>query len=159
VTTPSKLQKAIINDAIALRGSILTSYAQVEFLLADISVKLDLKFPYLIKDRIKAVTKIAQRPGYEVYKAELDKICDELLKYDEMRVFMAHGFVTLTTDKKDNHELEYRMYQRVGDGKFNLVLITTTIPRLEDAAMEITRYVSDAVQLFSRIYNEQKLEG
>ena len=72
---------------------------------------------------------------------------------------MAHGFVTLTTDKKDNHELEYRMYQRVGDGKFNLVLITTTIPRLEDAAMEITRYVSDAVQLFSRIYNEQKLEG
>src|ERR1035437_628606 len=47
----------------------------------------------------------------------------------------------------------------LGDGKFNLVLITTTIPRLEDAAMEITRYVSDAVQLFSRIYNEQKLEG
>ena len=159
MTEPTELQKAIINDAIALRGGIITSYSQVEFLLADISVKLDLKFPYLVKDRIKAVKQIGQRPGYEVYKADLDKLCEELLQYDEIRVFMAHGFLTVTTDKKGDHELEYRMYQRVGDGKFNLVLVKTTIPRLEAAAMQITKYVSDAVRLFGRIYNEQNLEG
>ena len=159
MTEVTELHKAIINDAAALRGSIITSYSQVEFLLADISVKLDLKFPYLIKDRIKAVKQFGQRPGYEAYKDDLDKLCEELLRYDEIRIFMAHGFLTVTTDRNNNHELEYRMYQRIGDGKFNLVLITTTIPRLEAAAMEVTKYVSDAVRLFGRIYSEQKLEG
>jgi hypothetical protein len=36
----------------------------VEFLLADISVKLDLRFPYLIEKRIKAVRRNAEREGY-----------------------------------------------------------------------------------------------
>ena len=156
---PTDLQKAIINDAITLRGSIITSYSQVEFLLADISVKLDLRFPYLIKDRIKAVKQIAQRAGYEKYKNELDNVCDELLQYDEIRTFMAHGFLTVTTDAKGDHKLEYRVYQRDGEGKFNLLLVETTIPLLENAAMQVTRYVSEAVQLFARIYSEQGLEG
>jgi hypothetical protein len=60
------LQRSLVEEATYLRGSILRSYSQVEFLLADISVKLDLKFPYQIKDRIKAVKRIAERPGYEV---------------------------------------------------------------------------------------------
>ena len=156
---PSDFQKTIINDAIALRGSVITSYSQVEFLLADISVKLNLRFPYLIKDRIKAVKQIAQRAGYEKYRDELEKVCNELIEYDEIRTFMAHGFLTVTTDANGGHKLEYRMYQRDGEGKFNLLLIETTIPLLEQAAITITKYVSDAVQLFGRIYNEQQLEG
>jgi hypothetical protein len=53
MNSPSELQKSLVEQVTYLRGRILTSYAQVEFLLADISVKLDLKFPFLIKDRIK----------------------------------------------------------------------------------------------------------
>lgn len=121
-------------------------------------MKLDLKFPYLIKDRIKAVKRIAERPGYQGYKEELEKVCEELLQYDELRNFMAHGFLILTTDKKDNHQLEYRLYQREDRDKFNLIMIQTTIPRLENAAEHITKYVSHAVRLFGRIYIEQKFE-
>jgi hypothetical protein len=40
---PSELQKSLIKEATYLRSKILTSYAQVEFLLADLSVRLDLK--------------------------------------------------------------------------------------------------------------------
>jgi hypothetical protein len=43
---PSDLQKSLIEEATYLRGKILTSYAQVLFLLADLSVKLDLRFWY-----------------------------------------------------------------------------------------------------------------
>ena len=50
---PSPLQKSLIEQVTHLRGRIITAYAQVEFILADISVKLDLKFPYRIRDRIK----------------------------------------------------------------------------------------------------------
>jgi hypothetical protein len=155
---PTELQKSLVKEATYLRGKILTSYVQVEFLLADISVKLDLKFPYLVKDRIKAATRIAERPGFESYKNDIDKMCAELLQYDELRNIMAHGFVMLTTDKKDDHRFEFRLYQRDGRDKFNLVTIETDIPRLQLAADHITGYVSHAVAVFSRIYLEKKLE-
>jgi len=69
-------QKAVVDECIYLRGRIITAYSQVEFILADISVILDLKFPYLISKRIKAAKEIAERPGYETYRDELHSICD-----------------------------------------------------------------------------------
>jgi hypothetical protein len=48
MTGPTELQKSLVDEAMFLRGRIVTSYSQVEFLLADISVKLDVKFPYRV---------------------------------------------------------------------------------------------------------------
>ena len=79
---PTDGQKALVDEALYLRGRIIASYAQVEFLLADLVVKLDLHFPYLIEARIKAVKKISERPGYEVYKEDLERLCVELSLYD-----------------------------------------------------------------------------
>jgi hypothetical protein len=159
MTGPTELQKSLVDEAMFLRGRIVTSYSQVEFLLADISVKLDLKFPYLVNDRIKAVKRIAERDGYESYKEDLDRMCDELLRYDDLRRFMAHGFMSLMTDKKNNHQFEFRRYHREGDGKFTLMSAKTTVERLRQAVGDITEYVSNAVRLFEKIYREQKLEA
>jgi hypothetical protein len=158
MTEPTDLQKSLVDEALFLRGRIGASYSQVEFLLANISVKLDLRFPYLINDRIKAVKRIAEREGYEDYKEDLDRICDELLQYDDLRHFMAHGFMSLTTDKKDNHQFEFLRYQREGDGKFTLLSAKRTVERLRQAFGDITEYVSHTVKLFERIYREKKLE-
>ena len=155
---PSDHQKSLIEQVTYLRGRILTAYAQVEFLLADISVKLDLKFPYRIKDRITAAKRIGDRPGFEAYKAELDRVCDELLIYDEMRNFMAHGFLILMTDKKDNHQFEFRMYERTKQGEFQLVLINTNTARMSSAVQLIDGYVQRAHEIFRRIYTEKGLE-
>ena len=89
---PTELQKSLVEQVTYLRGRILTSYAQVEFLLADISVKLDLKFPYLIKDRIKAAKRIAERSGYQIYKEDLERVCDELLVYERCGISWRTGF-------------------------------------------------------------------
>ena len=59
--------------------------------------------------------------GYEVYKDELDRVCEELLRYDEIRHFMTHGFLSLTIDRKSNHQFEFLRYQRDGEGKFTLL--------------------------------------
>src|SRR4051812_29861840 len=40
--TPTEQMKSLVDEAAFLRGRIVTAYCQVEFLLADISVKLDL---------------------------------------------------------------------------------------------------------------------
>src|SRR5579863_2583267 len=106
-TEPTEQQKRLVDEALYLRGRIVASYAHVEFLLADLVVKLDLRFPYLIEARIKAVKRIAERQGYEIYKADLERICAELLQYDELRNFMAHGFLSLTVDRKGNHQFEF----------------------------------------------------
>jgi hypothetical protein len=158
VTEPTEQQKSLVDEALYLRGRIVASYAQVEFLLADISVKLDLRFPYLIDARIKAVRRIAEREGYEVYKDELDHVCEDLLRYDEIRHFMAHGFLSLTIDGKGNHQFEFLRYQRDGEGKFILLSGKTTIERLREAADDIGQYVSHVIRLFERIYREKKLE-
>ena len=63
---PPDQHKMLVDEALYLRGRIIAAYAQVEFLLADLVVKLDLRFPYVIEDRIKAVRRIADRPGYEI---------------------------------------------------------------------------------------------
>jgi hypothetical protein len=109
-TEPTEQQKSLVDEALYLRGRIVASYAQVEFLLADISVKPDLRFPYLIDARIKAVRRIAEREGYEAYKNELDRICEELMQYDEIRHFMTHGFLRLTVDRKGSHQFEFLRY-------------------------------------------------
>ena len=158
VTEPTEKQKALVDEALYLRGRIVASYAQVEFLLADISVKLDLRFPYLIDARIKAVRRIAERDGYQVYKDELDRVCEELLQYDEIRHFMTHGFLSLTMDRNGNHQFEFLRYERDGQGKFTLLSGKTTIERLRQAADDIGQYVSHVIRLFERIYRENKLE-
>lgn len=154
---PSQHQIALIDEVNYLRGRILTAYSQIEFLLADLSVKLDLKFPYLIKKRINAARRIADRAGYESYRDELNKVCDDLIEYDEIRNIMAHGFLMLTTDSKGNHRFDMRMYRRA-DEEFELLEIHTTIPRMRAGAQAITEYVRNAVRLFGRIYLEQGLE-
>jgi hypothetical protein len=60
----NKFQKELKDEACFLRGQIITGYSMVEYVLADISVHLDLKLPYLIKDRIKAAKEIVNRPEY-----------------------------------------------------------------------------------------------
>lgn len=151
------LQSSLVDEATFLRGRIVTSYAQIEFLLGDISVKLSMKFPYFIDKRIKEVKRIAERKGYEAYRDELDRMCGELLRYTDLRHFMVHGFMELETDSNHNHSFRLRRYIHEGDG-FRLVIATTTLENLRRAADDITGYVSHAVSLFRKIYLEQRLE-
>jgi hypothetical protein len=77
VMDAKEFQKALTKEAVYLRGQIITGYSLIEYVLADISVRLDLKFPYRIKDRIKAAKKIVDRPDYEAYRHDFHRVCDE----------------------------------------------------------------------------------
>jgi hypothetical protein len=155
-TEPSDLQKSLVDEALYLR--IVAAYAQVEFLLADLVVKLDVRFPYLIDKRIKAVKRIAERPGYSDYKQELNAVCEELSHYDDLRHFMTHGFIRMETGSHGNHRFEMLRYNREEEGKFKLLMGTTDIERLRQAVADMDEYVSHVIRLFERIYREKKLE-
>ena len=155
---PTLEQIAISDEMLYLRGKIMTGYGQVEFFLADLSVKLNLKFPYLIKDRIKAAKEIADRPDYAEFRDELNALCDELIKYDDLRHFMAHGMVMLTTDLKGQHLIEMRRYQRE-DGSYKRYDLFTDLPYLRVAADYIAEYAGRVVGLFQRMYVGKQLEN
>jgi hypothetical protein len=98
----NRFQKRLTDEACLLRGKIIAGYSLVEYVLADISVYLDLEFPYRIKDRIKAVKQIVDRPEYEAYRNDFHRVCDELLRYEDLRNFMAHGIMLLETNRERN---------------------------------------------------------
>jgi hypothetical protein len=148
----------LIDEAIYLRGRIIAGYAQVEFLLADLISKLEYRFAYRIESRIKGVRKIAEMPEYEAYRYDLNRLADELLIYDELRQFMAHGFMRAEVDKVGNHRFQLLRYTREGEGKYELMQSTTDIPRLKQAVSDIGSYVGEVMNLFERMYREKKLE-
>jgi hypothetical protein len=155
---PREQSKAIVAEMTYLRGRIITAYAQVEFFLADLSVKLNLNFPYKIVNRIKAVKKIAEQLEYAAYRDELHQVCNELLGYDEIRNYMAHGMVSVTTDLKGQHLIELRIYTRTNKQLFHGHRLETNLPRMRAAADHIVEYSQRAIMLFQRIYQERKLE-
>jgi hypothetical protein len=156
---PNNFQKVLSDEACFLRGQIITGYSMVEYVLADISVHLDLKFPYLIKDRIKAAKKIVDRPEYQTYRNDFHRVCDEFPRYDELRNFMAHGILTLeTAPDQTSHRFTMQRFERLGRGKFSRRKLEFSVESFRQAAVEVLKYTSDAYAVFQKFYIEQAVE-
>jgi hypothetical protein len=136
---PNPESIALGDEMFYLRGKIITGYAQVEFFLADLSVKLNVKFPFKIKDRIKAAKEIADRPGYSEYREELHEICDQLARYDNIRHFMAHGLVMIKS-MAGQHSVEMRRYDRKDNVKFVRYDLFTDLNKLRNASNQVSGY-------------------
>jgi hypothetical protein len=149
----NEFQKALVDEALFLRGQIIAGYSMVEYVLADVAVRLDLKFPYLIKDRIKAAKEIADRQGYEPYRHDIHRVCDELLRYDDLRNFMAHGIMSLKTD----NQFELRRFERHRKA-FRRRTLELSVEDLRRSAGEINKYTQDAYAVFKKFYLEQAVE-
>ena len=57
---PDRYFVDLMDRAAYLRGRYLTSYAQCEFLLADLSVRVDSRFRYALDKRINAAKAMAE---------------------------------------------------------------------------------------------------
>jgi hypothetical protein len=155
----NNFQKALADEACFLRGQIITGYSMVEYVLADISVHLELKFPYLIKDRIKAAKKIVERPEYKTYRNDFHRVCDQFPHYDELRNFMAHGILTLETDKDQTfHKFTMQRFERVGGGKFSRRKLEFSVESFRQTTAEVLKYTTDAYAVFQKFYIEQAVE-
>jgi hypothetical protein len=130
----NEFQKALVDEGLFRRGQIIAGYSMVEYVLADVAVRLNLKFPYLIKDRIKAAKEIVDRPEYEPYRHDIHCVCDELLRYDDLRNFMAHGIMSL---KIPVNQFELRRFERHGKG-FRRRTLELSVEDLRRYASEIT---------------------
>ena len=93
----------LTDRAAYLRGRYLTSYAQCEFLLADLSVKVDNRFRYAIDKRINAAKAMADSNGpLNRYADDFVPLIKSIVTWSERRHWFAHGFMTLFGTQRDS---------------------------------------------------------
>jgi hypothetical protein len=84
----------LLDRATYLRGRYLTSYAQCEFLLADLSVKVDNRFRYALEKRINAAKAMAEASGpLNAYAGDFLPLIENIGIWSERRHWFAHGFM------------------------------------------------------------------
>ena len=153
-------QKRLIDRGMYLRGRMITHFAQCEYLLADISVRVDKRFVYLLKKRAKALEKITAADGpYAQYGDELVPLADQLLAWDDIRHFLAHGMIFLVFVQKDKRLVfEFRRYNRRDDKSFEHLNWYISPDELEKASEALADLCQRFLSAFRRIYIEQGLE-
>ena len=162
----SDVAKDIVNHAIHLRGMIITSYAHIEFLLADICLKawqreeyahLAGPFPYKADTRIKAVSKLLDTDGpLKTYRPGVQPVLDELLSFEELRHFVAHGLLVVTPDPS-GPRMQYRLYRTTKHGT-EIGFLETSSSELTDASLKISGLLHQMLTTFRRIYFDLGLE-
>jgi hypothetical protein len=149
----------LTDEACLLRGKIIAGYSLVEYVLADISVRLNLKFPYPIEKRIKAVKMIVDRPEYHAYKYDFHRVCDGFTRYEELRHFMAHGMMRLEINKDQTfHKFVMHRFKGDGPGKFHQLTLEFSVEDFRRVANEMVKYTNDAHAVFHKFYIEQAVE-
>jgi hypothetical protein len=164
---PSEHAKATIAQAACLRGSIITSYAQVEHLLGDIVMRcwslpeyatLPKSFPYKLKTRIARVRELLRLPGpLSIYSDMFEDIIVELQQYEELRHFMAHGLISVLAQRGGGYRLFYRMHSdtKAGPQEGSLDL---DLEELEAYAKMVAQCAQRAVTLFRNVYMAHRLQ-
>lgn len=147
------------DEATYLRGRYLTSYAQCEFLLADLTVRVDNRFRYALERRINAAKIMAESQGkLNRYASERLPLLGQLSNYTERRHWLAHGFLEIIHTKAGDHQLKLRRYDEENK-KLRLSVWKFNISSVRDAVSSITIYGSTFVDLCRRIYLEFDLES
>jgi hypothetical protein len=154
-------QKQMIDRAMFLRGRMITHFAQCEYLLADISVRVDRRFIYLLKKRVKAVEAITSEGGpYAKYAADIVPLANQLLAWDDIRNFLAHGMIFLLyVQKRQSFVFEFRRYTRSDDQKFQHMNWFISLDELEEASNALADVCDKFIKAFRSIYIEENLEG
>jgi hypothetical protein len=156
---PDRYFVDLLDRAAYLRGPYLTSYAQCEFLLADLSVKVDNRFRYALDRRINAAKAMAEGSGpLNVYADEFLPLIENIGAWSERRHWLAHGFLIFRKDSVSGGYLfEFRRYVQQEDGHV-LLQWFATVDDLQNAVDAINRYCSAFVALCGRIYLELGIE-
>ena len=145
----------------------MSHYSHSEFLLGDFVVKCqfleeyrnkDFKFPYRLENKLSAVRQIAEGEGpISKYKQRICKLIGDILKFEEMRHFMAHGFMMLNYSKI-HHEVELILYAQIKDQSLKLEFSNFNIVQMRGLSDALSDFLAAMIDLFREIYIAEKLK-
>jgi hypothetical protein len=109
-------------------------------------------FPYKTDSRIKAVRALFEVDGpLTPYREGIQPALDELLNFEELRHFIAHGLLIVTPMPPSDALLQYRLYRTTKQGTA-IAVFETSASDLDDVALKIGTLLHEMLTTFRRIY-------
>jgi hypothetical protein len=109
-------------------------------------------FPYKTDSRIKAVRTLFEGDGpLKPYREGIQPALDELLNFEDLRHFVAHGLLIVTPMPPSDAMLQYRLY-RTTKQETAIAFMETSASDLENVSLEISTLLNKMLTTFRRIY-------
>ena len=121
-------------------------------MLADVAVRLDLKFPYRIKDRIKAAKEIVDRPEYEPYRDTTFIAC--AMSFFDTRTSATSWLMLSWNWRPIETRHPIGLDCDAATGKFRPLTLEFSVEDLREQANQMLKYLSDAHAVFQKFYKE-----
>jgi hypothetical protein len=161
----------IVEEMIAARGWITNSYAQVEFLLADIIVKCrqfrenedlnNLQLPFGIDGRVNRIRDLCTRLPLNAHADNLLPLLDRLMELEDARHFFTHGFMSVHIEKGTGRVgMHLRRYVQPKRHSRETRAEMFVLPeQMSDGKTRWVIFAQTAVETFRRIYEQLGLES
>ena len=164
---PNEAHRAVIDEMLHARGTLVLCFSQIEFVLLDLLVRSksmreypgrDTKPPYPIEKRVNAVKRLVSLPGrLKPYQNEICLRADRLMDFKYIRDAFAHG-MTHYEFWNDGHKLTFRYYKPAKTGSIRLFLWETDIIFIRDEMQKIVLFTNSTMQFFAGVYGALDLE-
>lgn len=151
------------------RGWIVNSFAQVEFLLADLTLRcrrfpeyndLTSRLPYRLESRIRAVRGLCSTRGpLTPYAARIGVLLDRLEQAEDLRHFIVHGFSSVHIARlSDDVAIQFRRFDPDKTDTERLRELWFRPQQLHQERLDANAFAQTAVQLFADMYLTLGLE-
>ena len=160
-------EETFLHTVHLLRGAIITQFAHVEFMFADLFFRalrrpeygsLPATMPYRVKERIARVKQLATMDGpISAYAPKLLQVADVLVEFENLRQYMAHGNLTVEFDA-DPPAVFFQVYDKPKGSGPVLRIMRTGCADLNEQSIRVGLYANEVVALFYRIFTEIPLD-
>ena len=161
--------RLVIEEAAALRGWAIQSFAQIEFMLAFLVQKAAAKWPdpygefaatmpYRPEGRPKRVRQLLAVEGpLKAHAAEIEKIMSDLASFEDFRHLIVHGWSDVVR-ARNGLFLRWRLYTPKPGKPWAMTISTSQIETLRAQKNEIVAFSSAAVNYFGALALRYGLE-
>lgn len=159
----------LIDEGQELRGWIVNSFAQVEYLLGDLILRCRAypeyeaqtrSLPHGATDRIVRVRKIVDKAGPLANdRDELVAVLQHLEDQQDTRNLLVHGFASVLHTPAGELSFHFQKFHRHPDRIDARLVRTFSLDQLRSERERQAAFAEVAVDLFQRIHNRQGWEG
>ena len=167
MTEPPEEAKRFIERATYLRGSIVGSFAQVEYYLGDLGHQglrmpeyaETARFCRTVKDRLEVARALARGPGaLESYSSGIEGICTTLAAVEPYRNYFTHGWLEVRASSQPDTPRYHLQFRKWDPAKpHHPIYLRVSMDWLEELDGRAMAMAVIAGSLFREIYSNLAL--
>lgn len=162
MTLPPDWQ-AQVEEGQGLRGWVVNSFAQVEYLIGDLLLRCRAfaeyeehtrTLPHGAADRIRKITAMLASPGpLDPEADEIRTVLDQLAARQDIRNLMVHGFCTILHTSANKLGFHFQKFHRQSGRQDARLIRTLTLDQLRNERDGQAAFATAALKLFAHIHD------